>query len=124
MTYEEYVKEVAEHKQELDTLFEKLIKNREVLCNENGKLKKENARFKNNYQKLVNEVAAQTSLVAKESIRLPKGSDECEAEIIEYWENSKPNFCEIIRKGSMEDMHNALKAFKDKCINIYVKHFY
>ena len=53
---EVFVSKFEMHEKYLKEVFERLVKNRTVLCNEKGQLRKENYRYRTKYQELVYQV--------------------------------------------------------------------
>ena len=86
--------------------FDKLVKNRNVLCDHNGKLLPENRRYYKSYNRLANEVAVKGMKVATDKmrrrVRIPNddtGSICCK-EIEELAKQMRPKFIDILNRGT------------------------
>ena len=91
---------------ELETKFMSLYKNRLLLCNEEGKLKKENTRYEKNYKALFEEVG---KMFAKElSLSFPlevcNSPRECEEMLRNLFSAYAPEVVDILMKGTYTDL--------------------
>lgn len=100
--------------------FSKLVKNREVLCNEKGALKKDCAKYKVKYQELVNLVAKQGAEVIRDSIDYLTVPEDLlapfEQAVKSVFEKYSPEFKKIILNGTFEEFSDMIDEFRTRVI--------
>lgn len=121
MEKEEYEIRIEEFKKD----FEKLERNRQMLCTPEGALKKEHIRYKNAYQSLVNKICGGCLEISKDSVSIFQIPDteegkKCGKEINGLFNNLILNrLRDIINKGTYDDMFSAMEDFRMSALDVY-----
>ena len=109
-------------KQSFEECFEKFVKNRNVLCNEKGQLKKENVRYKKNLQALADKVGEAAKQVAMEAIHFVSSADEKSLQEVKVlWAGFTPIMRSVLMTGSKEEFYSLVEDFKNQSLDICVK---
>ena len=103
--------------EDFEKVFDTFCKNRQALCNEEGKIKSENVRFMLKYSALANEVAVKATEVVREDFDTKRIPEYLYSGALEMWENENSSFGKILIKGTLEEFYSALKNFHEKVID-------
>jgi len=115
------------HDIELEETFDKLVKNRTVLCDEKGKIRKENSRYKAKYQELVNKVANLAATCIKDDVKrlyIPGNllGEACGDDIKTLFFAMQGRFTDTIVRGTHEDFEKVRDEFWKKTVEIYLRY--
>ncbi len=105
--------------------FTKMVKNREVLCDAKGRLKKENLRYKVKYQELVDQVAKSGTKICEDAIwyfYFPQNEQgkECIKKVEEVMKNMVLQFRTIILSGTFDEFLDQVEKFRKESLEIYL----
>lgn len=121
---ENYTLPVTIYTEELRRVFEKLEKNRAVLCDEDGKLRADNARYATKYIELLNQVAKQGNKVLEATIShylIPKNEtgNDCITALEKLARAMSDDFKTAIRKRTFEEYMQLVSEYASNACEIY-----
>lgn len=101
---------------DLESQFELFCRNRQALCDSDGKLYRKNIKYRKKFVELGQKVASLTAAEAQNRIlhlRLPNSElgEQCKQDIEELMSSMSPQFVDIIKKGTYQDLLSQIDAF-------------
>ena len=116
-----------QHLTKLHEMFDKLVKNRAVICDNQGRVKAENIRYYRKYNLLANETALMVMIVAGEKIKnffIPdtEMGSSCCSEIEGLMEGIKPKVVDTIKRGTYNSLTIELDRFASEARKCYMRY--
>ena len=113
--------------EEFQKSFEILVKNREAICDKEGRLLRKNMRYLNKYRLLINKTAVKGMIVGNDMLRNcwypdTEEGNQCIKDIEKIMGSMRPDFIDITVRGSYGEFMDKLNEFAKRAKEAYWEH--